>query len=444
MSKTVREPARDVPVEMEADVVVAGGGPAGLCAAVAAARLGARTVLMERYGFLGGMATAGLVNPFMNFHVAGEPIIRGVFEQWIDGMRKRGGYLDRGRKGSNIFDPEAAKFAALDLVLDAGVKLLLHSFVDNVITDAGGNRIEYLVVASKRRLAIKGSIFVDCTGDADVAALAGVPCWFGRPEDGAVQPMTLNFRMAGVDWSKVPAAGDKDGMAKFNDAFAEAKKRGILSCPRHNMLYFSCIADDEIHFNQTRIIEKNPIDPLELTAAEIEARRQVEQIVNWLVREVPGFEKARLVQTAPQIGIRESRRIEGLYELTGEDVLACRKFNDGVVRANYPVDIHNPKGEGTVLKYLPPDDWYEIPYRCLVPVRIENLLVAGRPISADHVAHSSLRVMPIAAGLGEAAGTAAAMCLKAGVRPGELSTDELVRQLVRQGQPLRSGSSGKA
>jgi len=436
MTKELTEPSRTVPVRLDADVVVAGGGPAGLCAAVAAARAGARTVLIERYGFLGGMATAGLVNPFMNFHVSGEPIIRGVFEQWIEGMRRRGGYADRTSHGRNVFDAEAAKASAMELVLEAGVELVLHGFVDNVLLDGAGSRIEHVVVAGKSRLAVAGKVFIDCTGDADLAALAGAPFEVGREQDGAVQPMTLSFRMRGVDWSRLPARGDKQGYEALNALFTEAKRRGVIDCPRHNMLFFRCIADDEIHLNQTRILGRSATDTLELTAAEIEARKQVEQLVAWLRAEVPAFKNATLSMTAAQIGIRESRRVLGQYVLTGEDVLACRKFADGICRANYDIDIHNPKGEGTVIKRLPADDWYEIPYRSLVPQKIENLLIAGRPVSADHVAHSSLRVMPIAAGLGEAAGTAAAICLQKSCVPADVPAGELVDRLIAQGQPL--------
>jgi hypothetical protein len=202
------------------------------------------------------------------------------------------------------------------------------------------------------------------------------------------------------------------------------------------VLFFSCVQDDEIHFNTTRVVGRDATDSLGLTAAEVEGRRQAEQFVSWLRDEVAGFGNAYLSVTAAQIGVRESRRVRGLYGLTGDDVLTCRKFADGIARAHYAIDIHSPTGAGTEIKPLPPGDWYEIPYRCLVPPSIANLLVAGRCISADHVAHSSLRVMPIAAAVGEAAGTAAAMAVRQDVAPAELDSTSLIRQLVEQGQSL--------
>jgi len=436
---SITEPARTTPVPFDVDVCVVGGGPAGICAAVAAARNGASTLLVERYGFLGGMATAGLVNPFMNFHVAGEPIIAGIFAEWIDGMRRRGGYLDHGKMGRNIFEPEAAKAAAMELCRDAGVQLLLHSFLDRTITE--GAKITHAICAGKTRLAVAARQFVDCTGDGDLAALAGAQFEFGRPADHAAQPMTLCFRMKGVDWSHVPnnqqLREQRDqGRAVIQKLYDTARNEGRIDCPRHNVLYFSCIHDDEIHFNTTRVIGRNATDSLDLTAAEMEARRQVEQFVSWLRDKVPGFEHAYLATTAAQIGIRESRRIKGLYELTEDDVLSCRSFADAVARAHYDIDIHNPTGGGTVIKHLPPDKWYEIPYGCLVPVGMDNLLAAGRCISADHVAHSSLRVMPIAAALGQAAGTAAAMAVRDNLKPTQIQAPKLVETLMQQGQSL--------
>lgn len=436
MSKSITEPSRTIPVSLEADVVVAGGGPGGLCAAVAAARNGASVVLIERYGFLGGMATTALVNPFMPFHLQGEPIVRGIFEEWIDGMRRRNGYIDKGHRSNNVIGVEAAKASAMELCKAAGVQLMLHAFVDNVLLDKASSNIQHLCLAAKQRIAAAGKMFIDATGDADVAYLAGAPCDVGRDEDGAVQPMTLCFRMRGVDWSLLPNWGDKEARAAFNKLYDQAKERGVIRCPRENLLYFQCVRDDEIHFNQTRVVGRIATNPMDLTAAEIDAREQVELFAKWLCSEIPAFKNGYLSEVAPQIGVRETRRVRGHYTLTEDDVLAARKFPDGIARTDYPIDIHSPTGAGTVIKHLPKGEWYEIPYRCLVPQKIDNLLIAGRPVSADHAAHSSLRVMPQAAGIGEAAGTAAAMCLKKGCKPADLAGAELVDKLIEQGQPL--------
>ncbi len=429
MPRTITEPARETPIAKETDVVVAGGGPAGLCAAVAAARLGAGTVLIERYGFLGGMATAGLVNPFMNYHLDGEPIIQGVFEDWVNGMRRREGYLDRAGRSDNVFDPEAAKLSAQELCSEAGVDVLFHGFVDNVLTENGG--ITALGIAGKQRLAATGQVYVDATGDGDVAALAGCAFELGREEDHLTQPMTLNFNMGGIDPDRAPQAG-----AELQELYDQARSAGEVDCPRENVLFFCTVRPDEVHFNTTRVVMRNGTDPLDLSEAETEGRRQAEQFVNFLRKYAPGYENAYLLQTATQIGVRETRRIMGDYVLTKEDVLECRKFEDGICRARYVIDIHNPAGTGTVIMSLPEHEWYEIPYRCLLPVGFDNLLVSGRCISADHAAHSSLRVMPIAAAIGEAAGTAAAMSSQRGVRPRELPAADLRDQLASQGANL--------
>ncbi len=435
----ITEPTRTTPVAFDVDVCVVGGGPAGIGAAVAASRLGASTLLIERYGFLGGMATAGMVNPFMNYHVEDEPIIAGVFRDWVDGMRRRNGYLDSGRCGRNIFDTEAAIASAFELCHKAGVQMLLHSFLDRALTE--GSRITHVVTAGKTRLATQARMFIDCTGDGDLAALARAPFDIGRETDHATQPMTLCFNMKGVDWSQLPTSDDESDLrdrrrAQMQELYDRAKATGRIECPRHNVLFFSCVQDDEIHFNTTRVVGRDATDSLGLTAAELEGRRQAEQFVSWLRDEVPGFASAYLSVTAAQIGVRESRRVRGLYELTEDDVLSCRKFADGIARAHYAIDIHNPTGSGTEIKRLPPGDWYEVPYRCLVPPSIANLLVGGRCIGADHVAHSSLRVMPIAAAVGEAAGTAAAMAVRQNIAPAELDSTALIRQLVEQGQSL--------
>ncbi len=392
-----------LPVAAEADVVVVGGGPGGLCAAVSAAEEGARVALVERYGFLGGMATAGLVNPFMSYHAGEEQINAGLFQRLIERLQDLGGWTER-PKARQAFDPRIMRFACDSMVAEAGVSLLLHCFlVDAVARDGevlGG------IIASKSGLqTVKGRIFIDGSGDGDLAARAGAAYEKGRPEDGHSQPMTLCFRMVGVDEEAMPSRDE------INALYDAAKAAGEIDNPRENVLWFYTPRKGEIHFNTTRVVMHDATDALELTEAELIARRQVRQTVRFLQAKVAGFADAYVSEIAPQIGVRESRRIVGDYCLTEEDVLSARKFEDGIARGAYSIDIHNPAGTGTVIKRVPPGDAYDIPYRCLCPVGFSNLLVAGRPISSDHAAHSSHRVMPIAACNGEAAGVAAALCL---------------------------------
>jgi len=393
------------PVSLSAEVIVCGGGPAGLCAAVAAAQEGADTLLIERYGFLGGMATAGLINPFMPYYTGGEQIIEGLFQQIIDRLDAAGGWSHRQDEWArDAFDPEIMKLVAQDMVEEAGVSLRLHTMVVDASSENG--HVGQVLLASKSGLeGAEATIFIDATGDGDVAARAGVPYEQGRPEDGLSQPMTLMFRMTGVDEERMPPREE------INALYDQAKAAADIDNPRENVLWFYTTRCGEIHFNTTRVVKRDGTSAADLTAAELEARRQVKQMVKFLTDKVPGFANAYLSATGTQIGVRESRRILGEYVMTAEDVLGARKFADGIVRGCYDIDIHSPSGTGTIIKRLPAGESYDIPYRCLCPRGFDNLLVAGRPISATHEAHSSLRVMPIAAAVGEAAGTAAAMCI---------------------------------
>ncbi|MBD3293671.1 MAG: FAD-dependent oxidoreductase [Armatimonadia bacterium] len=390
-------------VAAQAEVVVVGGGPGGLCAAIAAAEEGADTLLIERYGFLGGMATAGLVNPFMTWHAGGKPIIRGLFERITERLDEYGGW--GGPRQRTAFDDELLKFVAEDLCAEAGVRLQLHTMLAGV--DASDGRVERIATLSKSGLrAVEGDLFIDGTGDGDLAAWAGAEVEIGREEDGHCQPMTLCFRMQNVDIERMPARAD------INELYDAAKERGDIDNPRENVLTFKTTHDREVHFNTTRVVMHDATDAEEMTEAELIARKQVRQMVRFMIDEVPGFENAWLSEVAPQIGIRESRRVMGDHVLTVDEVLGAQKFDDGIARGSYAVDIHNPAGTGTVIKRLPPGEAYDIPYRSLTPRGFDNMLIAARCISSDHGAHSSLRVMPIVMAIGEAAGCAAKMALE--------------------------------
>ncbi|RAV19595.1 FAD-dependent oxidoreductase [Paenibacillus contaminans] len=414
------------------DVIVAGGGPAGIAAAVASARMGAETLLVERYGFLGGAGTAMMVNPWMSYWASGGSnvqLIYGVLQELIDRMTEMGMYGHP--KQRTAFDPEALKVAAEQLCQEAGVKLLYHSFLGEARMDEAGSRIEAVRFANKAGLVdLTADMYVDATGDADLASLAGAIVEKGRAVDSLSQPMTLNFRMANVDMDLMPTR------AEITELYLEAKRRGEIDCPRENVLWFYANQPGVIHFNTTRVLRKDATDPWELTEAEVEGRRQAQQLVRFLKAEVPAFRDAYLQTTAPQIGVRESRRVVGEYMLTADELLASCRFEDVIARGAYPVDIHNPDGEGTILKHLPEGEWYDIPFRTLVPKKIENLLIGGRPVSATHEAHSAIRVQPIAMAIGQAAGTAAALCAKGQVQPRELDVRKVQEALTAQGAVL--------
>lgn len=419
-----RRALRPRPLDISCDVLVAGGGPSGIGAAVGAARAGASVLLIEQYGFLGGMATAGMVNPFMGFFAGKKQLIRGVFQEMLDRTKELGGYGLPGM-AARAFDPELFKLAADRIMLDHGVELLYHSFVGG--TQVQGERIEGVVLTGKSGvLSVKAKVFVDTTGDADLAALSGAPWEFGRKEDGLVQPLTTNFNVAGVDEERMPPG--KEISALYNKAKAE----GRIKNPREDVLLFRTTRRGEIHFNTTRVTHTDATNVLDFTKAELEGRRQVWEMFTFLKSEIAGFENSYIISIGPQIGVRETRRIVGDYVLTADDVLGARKFDDVIALNNYPIDIHNPAGTGTVLKHLKSGEYYSIPYRCLTPKKIANLIVGGRPISTTHEAHSSSRVMPIACATGHACGVAAALAAKGDGVFRNVDVELLQKKLIEQ------------
>ncbi len=440
MERTRYAFAEEIPISITADVIVAGGGPGGLGAAVMAARAGADTALVERYGFLGGMASSGEISPFMWNHVKGRCLDRPVYAEWVERMHS---YLPASmREGlqsdteitstnSHILSKDIAMLAMEDLCLDARVRIIYHHSLADVIVKE--RRIDSIILLSKSGFAAaKAKVFVDCTGDADLAAKAGCEFEIGGP-DGYAQPMTLCFKLSHVDRERMPKREE------LNRLYLEAKANGIISNPREDVLIFNTHEPDIIHFNTTRIIRKNGADGMDLSDAEIEGRRQLREMLAWLRMDVPGFETAMLHSVAHHVGVRESRRVKGIAYLEREAFTNAQKFPDAIARVNYPIDIHNPVGTGTELVKLPENEFYEIPYGCVVPKDVDNLTVGGRPISVDHAIHSSMRVMTVACSVGQAAGMAAAMCIRRNVPPVQLSGAEVRKALIEQGAALEKG-----
>jgi FAD dependent oxidoreductase len=422
-----------IPVTIKAEVIVIGGGPGGLGAAVAAARSGADTVLIERYGCLGGMASIGEVFPFMKNHLDGKTLDKPVYADWVDAMRRYTPEYDGNRDedvevSHSCYSKDEAMLAAEDLCLEAGVRLVYHHNLFDTVVKNG--KIDAAILFSKSGLtAAKGDVFIDCTGDADLAAKAGCECEYGN-DDNLCQPMTLCFKISGVDSDIMP---DRAGISALYDI---AKEKGEMQCPRENVLWFPTPQKDVIHFNTTRVIKKSAINGIELSDAEIEARRQLRQYVAFLKKDVPGFENCRIYSIAQHIGVRESRRVVGIDYIGVEAFEQAKKYPDAIAKVKYPIDIHNPSGSGTILKHLPENDWYEIPYGCIVAKDISNLLVGGRPISVDHALHSSMRVMPPACSVGQAAGVAAAMVIKQHISPAEINGIEVREKLKIMGAVL--------
>lgn len=438
----------------EIDVLVVGGGNAGCAAALAAGRHGARTMLVERYGFLGGTATASMVGPWMTYHSGSKRIVGGIAQEIVERLQRRGGspghIYDSSGYVSTItpFDPEIHKALLFEMVREAGVKLLLHAYF---LRSTPGGAV-FATVAGEREY--RAAAIIDATADAYVAASAGVQTQQGD-ERGRVQPASLMFRLSHVDLAKTATyvrmhpdqmrtslkahertAPALTAVAGLYDLWHDAQQHGEVEIPRELVSFFITPYADEVSVNMTRVTDIDPLDPDDLTRAEVEARAQVMQLLEFFRARVPGFENARIAATGTQIGVRESRRIVGEYTLTRDDVLQGRKFPDAVARSAYPIDIHNPSGSGTVTHRLAEGESYEIPYRCLVPAAVDGLLVAGRCISTTHEALASTRLTPTVMTLGQAAGTAAALAKEAGRRLRDVDTEQLRALLLADGVVL--------
>jgi len=397
-------------MEKNYDVIVCGGGMAGVAAACAASREGADVLLIERYGFLGGLPVNGFVNPFMTFCVHKsngqrdwdkDVVCRGIFEEIINGLADLDGINMQYR---STFSEEAMKLTLDRIVKKYGVNVLFHSFIFDANIDNGN--VASIKVANKNgAVTYSAKYFIDATGDADIVNLAGGEWAFGRETDGYAQPMTLCFRLADIDKSKL-------NYKEINEKYKQFRTEGKIKNPREDVLIFPHIVDDVLHFNSTRIIKKSAIVAEDLTEAEFEAREQVRELHMFLKNNIPGFENSKLLMTAPQVGSRESRRIIGEYLLTADDLMATTKFEDSVARGTYEIDIHNPTGSGTYHLGIPNDDYYTIPLRSMLPKNINNVAVAGKPISCTHEAHAAIRILPIVCCIGEGAGIAAGVALR--------------------------------
>lgn len=432
------------------DVAVCGGGPAGVAAAVAAARAGARTLLIERYGFLGGNSTAAGVNPWMTFHdYRGTQVIRGVGDEIVRRVKGIGGTPGYVRDTVGFvsrfvpLDHEVVKFVFDALLDSAGVDVLFHAFILDV--RQSGEHLEAVRVATKAGvLEFRARTFVDTTGDADVAFLSGNATWKGREADGLMQPTTMNFRVGGVDASEVVAYMRANPDEFFDKTtfdtlepltgvlgFKTLWRAASLPIPRESLLFFFTPRAGEVSVNTSRVTHVDATNPFEMTWAEQEGRRQVSMLMHFLRSSIPGFAHAYLVATPTQIGIRESRRVVGDYVLADQDVLEGRRQPDAIGRCGYPIDIHNPAGTGTG-HGTTEQPVYDIPYRSLIARDKENLLVAGRCLSAEHAAHSSVRITPGCFATGQAAGVGAALAVRLGVQPRHVPTEVLQAALLEQ------------
>lgn len=411
------------------DLIVTGGGLTGVAAAVGAARQGISVLLIEKSGCLGGAAVNCLVNPFMPYSTTATQsgkketvrLCRGIFEEITTEL------VTWNAMDGILFHEEYLKLILDRLVKKAGVQVLFHTTLAEV--QKSGKKIEAVSVINKAgKQTFYADYFIDATGDADLAVLSGCPYHLGREEDHLCQPMTLCFRVANVDMEKF-----ENARGRINEIYKQMQKEGKIKNPREDVLIFHNLVKGVLHFNSTRIVKLNPVDPFDLSKAEMEAREQVIELFQFLKSSIPGFENSDLMVSAPSIGVRESRMIDGVYTLTAEDLKACTKFDDAIAAGNYDIDIHNPEGSGTSHYYFPEGTYYTIPYRSLQPVGTNNLLVAGRCISSTHEAQASYRIMPICCCLGEAAGVAAGIAAKSGVGVDEADVKQIQKALKQNG-----------
>lgn len=452
----------DIKKGKEYDVIVVGGGVSGSHAAIAAGRTGAKVLLIEQFGFLGGSLTAMGVGPMMTFHNrAGRQLVFGSPNEMVNRLKDMGAspghILDGTGYCSTVtpFDAEMLKVVLENMVLEAGVEILYHTRL--IDATKNGNKLESVIIHNKGGIQeMKSKQFVDASGDSEIVKLSGVPFTEGRPEDGKSQPMTMNVKLGNVNtdalrkyihenWDQfddsIRNAEKADILNKttrislwgFYDLWQKAKENGEVTIPRDNVLFFETNTEGEFIFNTSRVLGLNPLNPYDLSQAETLGRKQCLEIYNFLKKYAPGFENATLVSTAPHIGVRESRHPEAKYVLKAEDLTSETKFEKPIAVGGYPIDIHSPDGGATDSVHLREDGMYYIPIESLLVNEVTNLVLAGRAIGADHHASAAIRVTPIAMSIGQGAGTLAGLSAQNEVHPEELDYSLLKTNLLENG-----------
>ena len=426
------EPSRAIPVYDQVDVLVLGAGPAGVSAAVSAARTGAKTLLIEQLGDVGGIATSGLMS-----HWTGNTK-GGIYEEILDRSADLAASADYGFNGSprQIINPERLKTTLLQMLTEAGVDLLLYTFAAEPIMK--GSQIQGVIFENKSgRQAVFAKIVIDCTGDGDIAARSGAAYIKGRETDGSMQPATIMFKIGGVDYDRAVFPGKFEDYIQIPAGEIQALGKATLPFPAGHVLLYRSSLPGIVTCNMTNCIGIDGTNTKDLVRATLTCRSQMEPILEFLRSTVPGYENCYLLSSASLIGIRETRHFKGMQTLTEEDIRISRVFpNWAVTHASFNFDVHNMSGNGlddTGAQDAFAATHYTIPYGCLVPEAIDGLLLAGRNISGTHMAHANYRVMPICANMGQAAGTAAALCCQQNIQPRSLDAAHLQQSLLAAG-----------
>ena len=424
--QTYHENAKELPIAGEYDVIVAGSGPAGTAAAVMAGRMGAKVLIIEWNNAIGGISTSGLMS-----HWTGS-----VTSPMYTEILQRSADMNEGEQKGKIqqpINPENLKTVYLDMLKDANVDILLYTFVCGVVME--GDQLTGVITESKSgRRVFRSKVVVDGTGDGDVAAFAGVEYYKGRESDGKMQPATLMFKVAGVDMSRAVLLGSFESTYQTEKGELQALAKEHIPYPAGHLLAYGTTLPGIVTCNMTNCTDIDGTKAEELTKAEIVCRSQMPAIVKYLREFVPGFENCYIISAGSMMGVRETRHFKGMYTLNENDILTARVFDDWVVRgAHFNFDVHNMTGSGLDAtgvqhKWTQPKG-YTIPYGCLVPEKINGLLLSGRNISGTHMAHSNYRVMPICVGIGAAAGAAAATAVKRGIQVRDIKGEELQERL---------------
>lgn len=457
----------------EYDVIVAGGGIAGAMSAIAAARNGAKVLIFDQYGYFGGNLTACGVGPMMTFFAGEKQVIKGLGEEMIQRMKDRGYSPGHVLDSTNFisyvtpFSAEGMKIVLDEMIVEAGCEVLFHTYMIGV--DYKDDKITSLYLSNKSGVhKYEAKIFIDATGDADIATASNVPMQVGRESDNAMQPMTMNLKLYGVDADRlrkcvledpkkfprlnrdidVMKTSSRLSFVGFEKEFNEAKARGEISIPREDILFFETNTPGEFIMNTTRIIDHNGVDAFSISDAEIIGRKQCEELYNFVRKYIPGFENAQIAYSGPNIGMRSTRQIIGKYVLNAQDIISRKKFASTIAHSGYPIDIHNPKGEGTTAIHTSDkafdehdtssfdrsifDDYYSIPFEIMMTNEYKNLLVCGRSVSATFEAQAAIRLTPTLTAMGQACGTAAVMALET-EDVNNIEMNKLQEVLIEQG-----------
>lgn len=432
-------PRAAISVSKDVDVVVIGGGASGIASAISAARNGARTLLIEQRGFLGGMGTVALVPAFCPYTDKEKPIIRGIGLELMERMKAACTEEYRQEYKHTLdwvpIDPEVLKRVYDDAALEAGVDLLYHTFVSELLMSEDGRRVDGAIIVNKSgRSLVRCRYIIDATGDADIAAMAGVPFQKGG-EQGELQPGSLCYLLANVDRKKFASYLEKTGdTGQLHKTVERAMEEGALPEGRKSVSGLAWVSDYLVGVNFGHVFGVDGTKAEDLTRGAIEGRRLAERQLRFFRSYVPGFENAHMVASGEQLGIRETRRIQGDYVLTAEDFMEARSFQDDIARNAYYIDIHMATSKGNMrFTHLPPGQSHGVPYRVLLPLGIDNLWVPGRAASSDRAVQGSLRVMPNCFAMGQASGTAAALALQEGVDSRGVQVRELQTRLLEQG-----------